>query len=93
MKPFRVTQSGRLVAEGVVFTSGKCAVSWLKQPQEHKFFDSLKKFMSTLDSTVEIVDNNKKKSTKKNHKICKSEQPEAMCSDCNCWKMTRQYCS
>lgn len=93
MKPFKVTQSGCLVAEGVVFTSGVCAISWLKKPQEHKLFDSLKHFTETLDSSIEIVDSTKKTSTKKDYKNCKSEDPIAMCSKCNCWKMTRQYCS
>lgn len=93
MKPFKVSQSGRLVAEGVVFTTGVCAVSWLKEPQEHKFFDSLKNFMSTLDSSIQIVDNTKKTSIKKNQKFCKSKDPDALCNGCNCWKMTRQFCS
>lgn len=94
MKPFKVTQNGNLVAEGIVFTSGICAVSWLKDTKQHVFFDSLKKFMDGLDSSIEIVDNNKPKtSKKKNHRICKSTDPDAMCGGCDCWKMTRHYCS
>jgi hypothetical protein len=27
------------------------------------------------------------------HIECKSAQPDVMCRDCRCWKMTREYCS
>jgi hypothetical protein len=33
-----------------------------------------------------------KKSKPKDDKSCKSEDPDNMCSFCNCWKITRAYC-
>ena len=29
----------------------------------------------------------------KDIKSCKSDDPDLMCSDCDCWKHTRQMCS
>jgi hypothetical protein len=34
-----------------------------------------------------------KKDKAKDDKSCKSQDPDAMCSFCNCWKITRAYCS
>lgn len=28
-----------------------------------------------------------------NMQACKSDDPDSMCEDCNCWKMTREMCS
>ena len=34
-----------------------------------------------------------KKNKAKDDKSCKLEDPDKMCSFCNCWKITRAYCS
>lgn len=34
-----------------------------------------------------------RKNKAKDDKSCKSKDPANMCSFCNCWKITRAYCS
>lgn len=105
MKLFHIKdKENKPVAEGVRFSDGRCAVNWLIKKASNKnttlsFYDNIEhiidihgyndvitiKFLKGQESPklgITVKDN-----------VCYTEDPNNMCKTCNCWKMTRQYCS
>lgn len=59
------------------------------EPQTWIMFneDQTEKLISVLKKELKVL---KKKNNKRK---CNSKHPDNMCDECDCWKMTRAYCS
>ena len=104
MKLFNLMQKKTVLAEGVKFTDGRCAVNWISKDYKKMtgmaFFDSEEHILDIYDKSVKIVymqEENPQidlyKYTTPAPKQCYNKDPDDMCKACDCWKMTRQYCS
>jgi len=110
MKLFNLIQDNDIiVAEGVTFTDGRCALSWLnanyKKITGMAFFDCEDHIMEIHghDGRVKIQYVNeedpkpkikgKKEYAQYGSPECFVQDPDKMCKMCSCWKMTRKNCS
>jgi len=61
------------------------------EPQTWIMFneDQTENLIKVLKRELKVL----KKNKTKDDKSCKSKDPDNMCSFCNCWKITRAYCS
>lgn len=102
MKLFNlITDNGIIVAEGVAFTNGQCAVNWL-HIRDYKKISGMA-FYDCEAHIMEIHGNNGKLKIKylntnsevksKYTRECYTEIADEMCNFCTCWKMTRKNCS
>jgi hypothetical protein len=110
MKLFNLIQDNDIiVAEGVIFTDGRCALNWLnanyKKITGMAFFDC-KEHITEIhghDGRVNLQyvneEDPKLKVKGKDEYIqygspeCFVQDPDKMCKMCSCWKMTRKHCS
>ena len=102
MKPFNlIIKNDIVVAEGVVFTNGQCAVNWLhikdyKKISGMAFYDCEAHIMEIHghDGKLKIQYLNTNSEIKSKYtNECYTENPNEMCKTCTCWKMTRKNCS
>lgn len=104
MKLFHIKdRHDKIVAEAVKFTDGRCAVNWLSKKPGNKnttlsFYDNIEHIIDIHGYndviTIKFLKGEKKLagiSIKDN--VCYTDDPNNMCNDCNCWKLTRIYCS
>lgn len=103
-----------IVAEGVEFTDGKCALSWLTDKSSKGFYDCIQHIedIHGHNGKTIIVWIDKLKFEKKAKAKTKTNQtatfinykdytctevyitnPDVMCTNCTCWKITRKNCS
>jgi len=110
MKLFNLIQDNDIiVAEGVTFTDGRCALNWLnanyKKITGMAFFDCEEHIIEIHghDGRVKIqyIDEEdpkpkikgKDEYTQYGSPACYVTDPDNMCKMCSCWKMTRKNCS
>lgn len=110
MKLFNLIQDNDIiVAEGVTFTDGRCALNWLnanyKKITGMAFFDCEEHITEIHghDGRVKIqyVDEEdpkpkikgKDEYTQYGSPACYVTDPDKMCKMCSCWKTTRKNCS
>lgn len=110
MKLFNLIQDNDIiVAEGVTFTDGRCALNWLnanyKKITGMAFFDCEEHIIEIHghDGRVKLQYVNeedpkpkikgKDEYTQYGSPACYVTDPDNMCKMCSCWKMTRKNCS
>ena len=104
MKLFHIKdRQNKIVAEAVRFTDGRCAVNWLTKKPGNKntslsFYDNIEHIIDIHGYndviTIKFLKGEEKPAgiTIKDN-ACYTEDPNNMCKDCTCWKLTRIYCS
>lgn len=104
MKLFHIKdRQNKKVAEAVRFTDGRCAVNWLTKKPGNKnttlsFYDNIEHIIDIHGYnnviTIEFLKGEEKPETKIiKEEACYTEDPNNMCKQCDCWKLTRLYCS
>ena len=104
MKLFHIKdRQNKIVAEAVRFTDGRCAVNWLTKKPGNKntslsFYDNIEHIIDIHGYndviTIKFLKGEEKPAgiTIKDN-ACYTDDPNSMCNDCDCWKLTRIYCS
>lgn len=104
MKLFHIKNIKNInVAEGVRFTDGRCAVNWLNKKPDNKnssisFYDNLEHIVDihgyNHEITIQFLKGEEEKPKGVTHDpACYTSDPNNMCKGCDCWKITRIYCS
>ena len=105
MKLFHIKDiKNKNVAEGVRFSDGRCAVNWLNKKPGNKnttlaFYDNIEHIIDIHafynEITIQFLkgDKEEKPIGKIKEPSCYTDDPNSMCNDCDCWKLTRLYCS
>lgn len=110
MKLFNLIQDNDvIIAEGVTFTDGRCALNWLnanyKKITGMAFFDCEDHIIEIHGHdgrvTLQYVNEEdpkpkikgKNEYTQYGSPACYVTDPDKMCKMCSCWKMTRKTCS
>lgn len=105
MKLFHIKDChDKIVAEAVRFTDGRCAVNWLTKKPGNKnttlsFYDNLEHIIDIhgYNNAITIKflkgDKEQKPISDIKESSCYSNDPNNMCDKCDCWKLTRLYCS
>ena len=104
MKLFHIKdRQNKIVGEAVRFTDGRCAVNWLTKKPGNKnttlsFYDNIEHIIDIHGYnnviTIEFLKGEEKPKVEFIKAVaCYTDDPNNMCSTCDCWKMTRQNCS
>jgi hypothetical protein len=97
MKLFTLIQDqDTIIAEGVVFSNGQCAVNWLNTNMSF-FYDNEEHIIKAHSNdnllNIRYLTDDKSQYIENKFSECYMNDSNKMCKTCQCWKMTRVQCS